>query len=303
MKNLVFVDTEASYSKDVSSVCCVSLIVVDSSSLKEISKKTFFINSETIYDNYGNNSFVNIDINPERIKNAPTMAEVYKELKKYLNDNYIIVGHAVANDVRMLNKCFAKYNLPILKYSYLCSQMLYRIYKGDKENKSLEKVAYEMGKTFVAHHCEEDVAMSLETIRYICEKENHSLEQLLKSYDISLGLSYKHKDCSSSLVHRSIHARCEELFDTEPISFKADEFFTNKYFAFDEVFEKENFELLKDMVIIIKSHGGYCTNKIEQSSYFVSYPNIEVSKRKKYLLNHKDLVVTFIVPEEILSRK
>lgn len=301
MKNLVFIDTEASYSKDVSSICCVSLIMVDSSSLKEISKKTLYINSETTYDNWGSNSFVNIDINPEKIKNAPTMPEVYEQLKEYLNDNYIIVGHAVANDVRMLNKCFAKYNLPILKYSYLCSQMLYLIYKGDKENKSLEKVAGEIGKTFTAHHCEEDVAMSLETVRYICEKEHHDLERLLKSYDVSLGLSYKRKACSSSKVHRSIHARCEELFDTEPNIFEPNEFFTNKYFSFDEVFEKENFELLKEMVIMIKSHGGFCTSRIEDSSYFIGYPSSTPSKRKKYLLNHKELLVKCITPEELKS--
>ena len=298
MKNLVFIDTEASYSKDVSSVCCISLIVVNSDSLEEITKKTFFINSETIYDNYGNNSFVNIDISPERIKNAPTMVDVYKELSEYLNDEYIIVGHAVSNDVNMLNKCFTKYKLPLLKYSYFCSQMLYRIYKGDKENKSLEKVAIEMGKTFVAHHCEEDVAMSLETVRYICEKEHIKVEKLLKDYDVSLGLSYKHKDCSSSKVHRSIHARCEELYDIEVSTFIPNNFFTNKYFAFDETIEKENFELLKEMVIDIRERGGYCTSTLSDASYFVGYPSSS-SKRKKYLLDHKELGVICISPEQL----
>lgn len=204
MKNLVFIDIESSYSKDISSVCCISLILVDCLTLKEIEKTTYFINSEMIYDNHGKNAKVDIGINPLDLKYAPNLKERYKQLKKYLNNKYFVVGHAIDNDIRMLNAATKKYNLEKFEFKFFCSQMLYRLFKGDKNNKSLDKIATELNEQFTHHHCEEDVLMSLKTIRYICNSLNLTIEEVLRKYHINLGESKKEevKEITSKLTKK-----------------------------------------------------------------------------------------------------
>ncbi len=205
MKNLVFIDVEASYSRDISSVCCVSLILVDHLTLKEIEKTTYFINSEMIYDNYGKTARVDIGINPQDLKHAPNLKKRYNQLKKYLNNKYFIVGHAIDNDIRMLNAATKKYNLEKFEFKFFCSQMLYRLFKGDKNNKSLDKIAAELNESFTHHHCEEDVLMSLKTIRYICNSLNLTLEEVLRKYHINLGENKKEevKEITSKLTKKA----------------------------------------------------------------------------------------------------
>lgn len=304
MKDLVFIDIEASYSKDISSVCCVSLILVDSKTLQETEKITYFINPESVYDNHGSSAKIDIGINPMDLKCAPTMKERYKQLKKYLNNKYIIVGHAIDNDVRMLNGCTSKYKLDNFEFSFLCSQMIYRLFKEENINKSLDKIALELGENFIHHHCEDDVLMSLKTLKYISSSLNLTLEEIISKYQITLGQNKKKitKPITSTFIKPSKHQLIQEIYKRKVKVKNKDPFFNNKVFVFDMKFEKSDLDLLNKIVTSIKEKGGKCSELISEGNIFVDANPKYMCKRKKYIENNLDLDIKIIELEELLKR-
>jgi len=304
MRDLVFIDVEASYSKDISSVCCVSLILVDSKTLQEIEKITYFINSESIYDNYGSTARIDIGINPKDLKSAPPLTKRHRQLRKYLNSKYIVIGHAIENDIRMLNAATKKYRLDSFDCKFLCSQMLYRLFKKENTNKSLDKVAQEINETFVHHHCEEDVLMSFKTIKYICSSLNKNIEEIINEYQITLGENKKHKikNTSSKLIKPSKHQLIQEIYKKKVKVKNKDPYFYNKIFVFDSKFERNNIELLEKYVVEIKERGGKCSELISEGNVFIDANPDYMCKRKKYIENNQQLEIEIVELAQLLDK-
>lgn len=297
MKNLVFIDIESSYSLDISSVCCISLVLVDSSTLKEIEKVTYYINSEMPYDNHGESAHVDIHINPEDISSAPNFEERYERLKKYLCDDYIVVGHAVESDIAMLNGVCARYNLERFHFNYFCSQMLYRLFHKDRTNKSLDKIVKEMGYENFSHHlCQDDVWMSYQTVKYVCKNLGMSLIETLDKYGIMCGENKRDyvSTTYSRLSKDSKKKQLEKIYHMDIPFVSAVKGIYGNVFAFNTKYEKKHTNEFKVLVAKIKEAGGQCTTMIKDATHYVdAYVNDDCSRRK-FIENNLNLDIIIV---------
>ena len=192
MKYLAF-DIEAANGYQLSSVCSIGVVIADEHFNVEY-RDNIWINPKTKYNLNGTRDNVGIDLqlDKELLDRSPDFKEVYGKIKELLTDKqYLVLGHAVDSDVRMLNAACERYKLPSIDFEFICSQLLYKLYRGDKEVRGLDKIANELGITFHQHNSEEDAYVSLRTLKYLCEDSGLSVEELLRKYYVRKGSNVK----------------------------------------------------------------------------------------------------------------
>lgn len=188
MKFLAF-DIEAANGYKLSSICSIGIVIADEQ-FNILSRQNVWINPKTKYNLNGTRKNVGIDLHLDKklLDSSPDFSQVYDKIKGLLTDpNYVVVGHAVDADVRMLNAACKRYNLPSLNFNFICSQLLYKLYKGEKEVKALGKIANVIGVTFEEHNSEEDALMSMLTLKYLVEDSGLTVPELLEKYHIRIG--------------------------------------------------------------------------------------------------------------------
>ncbi len=188
MKYLAF-DIEAANGYMLSSICSVGVVIADES-FNILSRENIWINPRTRYNLNGTRPGVGIDLHldPKLLAHSPDFAKVYPRLKQLLEDpEHIVVGHAVDSDVRMLNKACERYHLPGIDFTFICSQLLYKLYKGEREVKGLGKIADEIGLEFCQHNSEEDAYASMMTLKYISEQTGLTPMEMLERWHVRRG--------------------------------------------------------------------------------------------------------------------
>ncbi len=187
--NYLAFDIEAANGYKLSSICSIGIVIADEQ-FNILSRQNVWINPKTKYNLNGTRKNVGIDLHLDKklLASSPDFSQVYDKIKALLtNPDYVIVGHAVDADVRMLNATCKRYNLPSLNFNFICSQLLYKLYNGEKEVKALGKIANALGVTFEEHNSEEDAYMSMMTLKYLVENSGLSVSQLLQKYHVRVG--------------------------------------------------------------------------------------------------------------------
>ena len=179
-----FIDLEASNAFSRSSVCCIGLVRTDEQ-LNIIAQELILINPR---DAFNLEWRVDIGFTRADFKDKPTFDKVYG----YLLDNYFtkgttVIGHAVMNDIRMLQAVCRKYGLPCFEFECLCTQMLYNYHSGSGKVMSLAAIAEELNEEFRAHRADEDARMSYLTLKHICNSTGKTLNKLVEEYNIKPG--------------------------------------------------------------------------------------------------------------------
>ena len=190
MKYLAF-DIEAANGYMPSSICSIGVVIADEQ-FNILSRENIWINPKTKYNLNGTRANVGIDLHLDKdlLDASPDFSEVYDKVAGLLTDTqYVVVGHAVDSDVRMLNKACQRYHLPCINFQFVCSQLLYKLYKGDKEVKGLNKIADEIGVTFCQHNSEEDAFASMMTLKYLVKDSGLTLQQLMEKYRVRVGIN------------------------------------------------------------------------------------------------------------------
>lgn len=188
MKYLAF-DIEAANGYMLSSICSVGVVIADEH-FNIISRENIWINPKTKYNLNGTRANVGIDLHLDKhlLDASPDFSQVYGRINALLTDpQYLVLGHAVDADVRMLNKACERYRLPSINFNFICSQLLYKLYKDDKEVKALSKIADDLGVTFQQHNSEEDAYVSMLTLKYLVESSGLSVMELLDKYHVRKG--------------------------------------------------------------------------------------------------------------------
>jgi len=188
MKYLAF-DIEAANGYKPYSICSIGVVVADEK-FNILHRTNIWINPKSAYNLNGTRKNVGIDLHLDKklLDASPDFSEVYSEVKGLLTDpDALVVGHAVDSDVRMLNAACKRYNLPSINFKFMCSQLLYRLYKGEKEVKALSKIATELNVTYKEHNSEDDAWMSLMTLKYLTEDSGLSVAQLAEKYHVRSG--------------------------------------------------------------------------------------------------------------------
>ncbi len=187
--NYLAFDIEAANGYRPYSICSIGIVIADER-LNILSQRNVWINPKTKYDLNGTRENVGIDLHLDEalLSRSPDFSQVYGEIKELLtSEEYVVMGHAVESDVRMLNAACKKYGLACINFRFICTQLLYRLYTEAKEVRALNKIADEIGLTFNFHSSDEDARMSMMTLKYLTEKTGLSPEELLKKYDVRIG--------------------------------------------------------------------------------------------------------------------
>ena len=173
----------------LSSICSIGVVIADEH-FNILSRENIWINPKTKYNLNGTRANVGIDLHLDKqlLDASPDFSKVYGRISAMLTDSqYVVLGHAVDSDVRMLNKACERYRLPSINFEFICSQLLYKLYKGDKEVKGLNKIADDLGVTFTQHNSEEDAYVSLLTLKYLVQDSGLTVEELLAKYHVRKG--------------------------------------------------------------------------------------------------------------------
>ncbi len=276
MKYLAF-DIEAANGYQPSSICSIGIVIADGQ-FNIVSRENVWINPKTRYNLNGTRKNVGIDLHLDKklLDSSPDFSQVYGKIKVLLEDSeYTVLGHAVDADVRMLNEACKRYKLPSINFEFICSQLLYRLYKGEKNVRGLDKIAAEIGVEFTQHNSEEDAYATMMTLKYLVQESNLSVDGLLEKYNIRKGVNNNFKmerpvsldgQVSKKRVTQIAWAKIKEY--ASDIAKKSDKY-NNTAFCLARSLELSDSEQLYSIVKLIKENGGRYVTKLTKANVYI----------------------------------
>ena len=261
-----------------SSICSIGVVVADES-FNVLSRRNIWINPKTKYNLNGTRENVGIDLHLDKalLDASPDFAEVYSEIKRLLTaEGTLVLGHAVDADVRMLNAACDRYKLPGIDFRFVCSQLLYKMYRGDKDVKGLNKIAADIGVEFQQHNSEEDAYASMMTMKFLVEDSGLSVDELIDKYRIRFGTNVNKQlfrpvsllgQVSKKQITQVAVQRIRDYCATMP---KRDNAWGNKAFALARSLEQSDSHELWAVVTAIASHGAKYCSKLAKCNVYVA---------------------------------
>jgi DNA polymerase III epsilon subunit-like protein len=187
--NYLAFDIEAANGYQLSSICSIGVVIADAN-FNVIHRENIWINPKTKYNLNGTRKNVGIDLHLDKklLASSPDFKGAYSKIKELLSaPDTLVIGHAVDSDVRMLNAACERYKLKSLNFKFLCTQLLYKLFKGEKEVKALGKIAAELELNFTEHNSEDDAWMSLKTLEFLVKQTGLSPLELAAKYSVRMG--------------------------------------------------------------------------------------------------------------------
>ena len=111
----------------------------------------------------------------------------HKFLTDLLDEDTIVIGHAINNDIAMLLSAVNKFGLKEPTFRYIDTNTLYSRYKGINKDTSLKTIAKEFGIEYSEHDPSEDARATLAVAREIAKRENVTFQGLLDKYQVEVG--------------------------------------------------------------------------------------------------------------------
>ena len=313
MKYLAF-DIEAANGYMLSSICSIGVVIADEH-FNILSRENIWINPKTKYNLNGTRANVGIDLHLDKalLDASPDFSKVYGKISHLLTDTqYVVLGHAVDSDVRMLNKACERYHLPCINFEFICSQLLYRLYKGEKEVKALNKIADELGVTFNQHNSEEDAYVSMLTLKYLVESSGLTVNELLEKYHIRKGSNYNFQMSrpvtlegqvsKKKLTQVAIDRIKEYISSVKKVSNE----YSNMAFCLARSLELSDSDELYEVVKTIVEKGGRYTAKLFKGNVYVAVDSPteqDVMREKRVEELHEQGLLQIVTIKDILEGK
>lgn len=187
----LFFDIEcAGVYKDVAKICAFGYCLTDES-FAVLEKRDLLINPQGRFhltDRKGQNGLV-LPYKYEDFKKFPTFQEYVGEITTLLQDEQtLVVGHAVGNDVKYLNLESKRFGLPSFAFSFVDTQFLYMHRVNDFSRQfGLGTIVQDLGIQFVAHRAVDDAYATMKIAETLCKEEHLSLPALIKKYGVVAG--------------------------------------------------------------------------------------------------------------------
>lgn len=202
---------------------------------------------------------------------SPVFAERYGEIAGLLTaEGVTVCGHAVHNDAYFLNTACERSGLLCIDFDFIDTQALYKCVTGDKNPKSLEKIAAERALAVSnLHRSDCDAVLTAKVAASICAEKGASLAELAERYPESRGKS-EHGDVK--VYCADYYRQFSRLADyAEPEKGACNAAVSGRTFAFAE--ELEHKEPLKMMTALklLSSAGGRYTKNADRADVFVRY--------------------------------
>lgn len=314
MKYLAF-DIEAANGYKHYSICSVGIVIADEN-FNILLRENIWVNPKTKYDLDGTRKNVGINLNLDvaLLNSSPDFAHAYSKIRHYLTGDYVILGHAVESDCIMLNAACKHYKLPCINFDFICSQLLYKLFNGDKEVKALSKIADSMGVTFNQHNSEEDAYISMLTLKHITEKSGLTVEELLEKYAVRKGgnrdflltrtVSLLENQSKRKVTNKSLFALTNYISQA---SFKrVSNIYEGKTFSLARSIELSPLEEIKPLIDAIYALGGKYQPKLTKSNVFISAKTLRaVDKSRDMKVNEmeENKKIVKMSPQELMAKQ
>lgn len=187
----LFFDIEcAGVFKNVAKICAFGYCLVDEQ-FHILEKEDLLINPQGHFhltDRKGSQGIV-LPYKYEDFKNYPTFVQRAEKIYALLQDeNTLVVGHAVMNDVKYLNLETKRFSLPSFCFRFADTQFVYMNVIGDFSRQfGLETIARELGVEFTPHRAVDDAYATMRIAQELCRAENCTFAELLQKYAITAG--------------------------------------------------------------------------------------------------------------------
>lgn len=313
MKYLAF-DIEAANGYKPYSICSIGIVLADEN-FKVLERTNIWINPKTSYNLNGTRKNVGIDLHLDKalLNASPDFSQVYQRVKSLLTDSEcLVVGHAVDSDVRMLNAACKRYRLPSIDYRFICSQLLYKLYKGEKDVKALSKIAADLNITYHEHNSEDDAWMSLMTLKYLVEDSGLSVQQLVDKFHVRYG-SNKNFELERAV---SLDGQVSKKRLTQVAVDKIKTFahrvevqstqYANTVFCLARSLELSDSETLYAVVKKIVEGGGRYSSKLVKCNLYVKSDaptEQDIMREKRVEELTEQGIVKVVTTEDILSKR
>ncbi len=161
------------------SICTFGYVMTDEF-FNVIGQRDILINPETGYDKY---VVKNILHYPVELLNAQMPFPCFfDEIRSMMSDEETVVfGFSISNDIRFLNETCIRYRLPSLSYTFYDVQKLFGEYANVSDQASIEK-AYEvlsLGKPEIVHRSDEDARATMEILKALVRVSGESSVEYL----------------------------------------------------------------------------------------------------------------------------
>lgn len=214
---------------------------------------------------------------------APSFVENYSKIGTILQKpNCVVLGHAIHNDIVGINSACKINTLKPFDFCFVDTQILFSIFKNHSGVMSLDKIAEEIGVEFNHHRADEDAKLSLLTLKYICEQENLTFEQLMAVYEATIGVNqggtitnFVSSKCTSqapSLTSKSSKRRILSMF--EPIAVdsglidKTNALYKKKIFINRDIM-LDDIDVTRAMLNKLAMLGAKNVNYVNNCDYYV----------------------------------
>ncbi|PAV29730.1 hypothetical protein CIL05_10190 [Virgibacillus profundi] len=183
--NFVSIDFETANEKRFSP-CAIGVVVANENEI--IEEYYSLINPLMEFKSF--NTYIH-GITAGDVNNAPTFAELWPTLDKYLSNN-LVVAHNASFDMSVIRQTLDYFKLSYPKMDYLCTANISKRVWPDLINHKLNTLAASLGITFEHHHALEDARVAAKVfMKALEEKHANNLDILLESCNMSKGRIYE----------------------------------------------------------------------------------------------------------------
>lgn len=183
--NLVSVDFETA-NRYRNSPCAIGIVVANKQGIVE----EFYSLINPLMDFESHNIYVH-GITERDVEDAPTFAELWPTINKYLSNN-IVVAHNASFDMSVLRATLDRFDLVYPNLDYLCTVALSKVAWPGLPNYKLNTLASMIGSEFSHHHALEDARVVVDLlVKAMYQHDVEELRQLTEKLNITCGRVYE----------------------------------------------------------------------------------------------------------------
>lgn len=311
MKYLFFDIECAGVFKDVAKICAFGYCLVDEQ-FHILEKEDLLINPKGNFhltDRKGEQGIV-LPYKYEDFKTYPAFLERKEKIYALLEDeDTLVVGHAVMNDVKYLNLETKRFSLPSFCFDFADTQFVYMNRIGEFSRQfGLGAIAEQLGVEFTPHRAVDDAYATMRVAQAMCREEGVTFEELIKKYQITLGHIEDHEVTQNTSAafeafklarekakEERERARVEfHIFaDREKRKRNKEGKLKSKRVCFSHALELQT-PLAKKLLKAAFSQGAFLTYRAEECDVYVCFEN-EGGQRLKSVQERKARIFS---PEE-----
>lgn len=219
----------------------------------------------------------------EDFKKYPTFPAEYERIKKLLQEDAVVCGHATINDVNYLNLETKRYKLPSFRFDFYDTQFFFMNTENNFTRQyGLQAMAEELKVEFTPHRALDDAYATMRVCEKLCAREGTDFMGLVKKYSIRPGkiASYKIRNLSSAgqkkylterEKQREEHVKAHEEFyrfvNKNMHRRKRGGSLEGKVFCFSRDIEDDVAVSRKLLEVIFNSGGKYTSHPTECNVY------------------------------------